>query len=186
MESRLLGMLSAGIFVFLSTAPSAALVDNGGGLNYDTVLDITWAQPDAPRKWDDANTWASGLTLGGVSGWRLPYISVAAGAGPLTVPPVDCSMATEVACRDNELGYMFYQNLGGTLGQRILDSGDPDLALFPTLQSGVYWSGTEFTSFNAWTFLFNLGLQDPFGLKGFILYSWAVHSGNVVPVPVAV
>ncbi|MGB5298097.1 MAG: hypothetical protein WBN08_19130 [Thiogranum sp.] len=76
-KSRLLGSVSAGIFLFLSTATSAALVDNGGGLIYDDVLDITWAQPDVPRTWATANIWASGLTLGGVSGWRLPYISVA-------------------------------------------------------------------------------------------------------------
>ena len=89
-------------------APSAALVDNGGGLIYDTVLDITWAQPDDEgRMWIDANNWASGLTLGGVSGWRLPYISVAAGAGPFSGMPVLCNEVSELACRDNELGYMF-------------------------------------------------------------------------------
>jgi len=56
MKSRLWGAVSASIFVFLSTTTSAALVDNGGGLIYDTALDITWAQPDASRTWDNANT----------------------------------------------------------------------------------------------------------------------------------
>jgi len=79
MKARLLGAMCATIFSFISIPSHAALVDNGGGLIYDDVLDITWAQPDAQRIWDDANTWAAGLTLGGVSGWRLPYISVAAG-----------------------------------------------------------------------------------------------------------
>ena len=186
MKSRLLGAVCASIIVFLSTAPSAALVDNGGGLIYDTVLDITWAQPDTYRDWDAANTWAAGLTLGGVSGWRLPYISVAAGAGPFTGTPIDCNTATEVDCRDNELGYMFYQNLSGTFLQPILDSGDPDLALFPTLQSDWYWSGTEFDSIDAWDFSFFNGEQYS-GLKRFSYnYSWAVHAGNVVPVPAAV
>jgi hypothetical protein len=139
------------------------------------------------RNWDDANTWAAGLTLGGVGDWRLPYISVAAGAGPFTGFPIDCNTATELACRDNELGYMFYQNLSGTSGQSILTSGDPDLALFPTLQSSFYWSGTEYGSGNAWFLLFGgggYGLDSRFGDH----YSWAVHSGNVsaVPVPAAV
>ena len=102
------GALSAGIFIFMSTATSAALIDNGGGLIYDDVLEITWAQPDASRTWDEASTWASGLMLGGANEWRLPYISVAAGAGPFTGTPIDCNTATELACRDNELGYMFY------------------------------------------------------------------------------
>jgi hypothetical protein len=188
MESRLLGALSASIFVFLSTAPSAALVDNGGGLIYDDVLDITWAQPDVSRTWDDSNAWASGLTLGGVSGWRLPYISVAAGAGPFNDSPVECDTATEVACRDNELGYMFYHNLSGTLGQSIPPNGDPDvLALFPTLQPVWYWSGTELGSVGDSGFAFNFGDQLSDGqVPNF--YSWAVHAGNVgaVPVPAAV
>jgi hypothetical protein len=186
-KSRLLGAMCASIISFISIPSHAALVDNSGGLIHDTVLDITWAQPDTVRTWDDANAWAAGLTLGGVSGWRLPYISVAAGAGPFTGSPVDCSTATELACRDNELGYMFYQNLSGTLNQSILTSGDPDLALFPTLQSSNYWSDTEFGSFYAWFFGFSFGGQG-IGSHDSGLYSWAVHAGNVgaVPVPAAV
>ena len=187
MKARLLCAMSAGIFMFLSTATPAALVDNGGGLIYDDKLDITWAQPDAQRNWDNANTWAAGLTLGGVSGWRLPYISVAAGAGPFTGTPVDCNTATESDCRDNELGYMFYQNLSGTFGQSILTSGDPDLvALFPTLQSRAYWSGTEISFSGAWVFNFNGGGQGIGPRNRLNFYSWAVHAGNVVPVPAAV
>ena len=65
MKAHLCPAIRAGIFLFLSTATSAALVDNGGGLIYDDVLDITWAQPDTLRRtWDGANTWAAGLTLG--------------------------------------------------------------------------------------------------------------------------
>ena len=177
-QKQLISALSAGILTFLSSTISAELIDNGEGLIYDTVLDITWAQPDALRTWNDANDWAAGLTLGGVSGWRLPYISVAAGAGPFTGTPVPCNIASEVACRDNELGYMFYYNLSGTLGQPILDSGDPDLALFPSLQSGGYWSGTEVDSVRAVLLFFNFGNQnDSFKSLGY--YSWAVHEGNV-------
>ena len=186
-KSHLIGALSAIMYLFLSTATPAALIDNGGGLIFDDVLNITWAQPDALRIWDDANTWAAGLTLGGATEWRLPYISVAAGAGPSTSNPVDCNTATELACRDNELGYMFYQNLSGTQGQSILDSGDPDLALFPTLVSNLYWSGTEFDSVSAWFFFFNAGFQGDDDKRGHHV-SWAVHAGNVsaVPVPAAV
>jgi hypothetical protein len=182
---RLLGAVCAFPFIIISMSSNAALIDNGGGLIYDDVLNITWAQPDAMRTWDEGNTWAAGLTLGGVSGWRLPYISVAAGAGPFTGSPVDCSTATEVACRDNEMGYMFYHNLGGTLGQSILTSGDPDLALFPTLQWGVYWTGTDKESIFAWDFHFGYGETSPGGAKGNDYFTWAVHSGNVVPIPPA-
>jgi len=190
-KSLLLGAACACILSLTSISSHAALVDNGGGLIYDDVLEITWAQPDTTfGNWDDANTWASGLTLGGVSGWRLPYISVEAGARPLTsnppIVPIDCRTATELVCRDNELGYMFYQNLSGTYGQPILTSGDPDLALFPSLLSDFYWSGTEFYSGIALVFGFGSGFQRN-DSENSIHYSWAVHSGNVgaVPVPAA-
>lgn len=178
------GAVCAILFSFFSMSSHAALVNNGGGLIYDDVLGITWAQPENTlRTWDDANTWAAGLTLGGVSGWRLPYVSVAAGAGPYTGSLVDCSTATEMACRDNELGYMFYQNLSGTAGNSILTSGDPDLALFPTLQSVSYWSGTAFNASAAYPFNFSVGSQGS-SQKSSGLYTWAVYAGNVSPIPI--
>lgn len=185
-KSRLLGAMCASIFSIITISPHAALINNGGGLIYDDKLNITWAQPDVIRTFGDANIWAAGLTLGGAAEWRLPYIGVAAGAGPFTGTPVDCSTATELVCRDNELGYMFYQNLSGTQGQPILASGDPDLALFPTLQLFAYWSGTEFDSSDAWAFAFGDQGSIDQGISDF--YSWAVHAGNVgaVPVPAAV
>ena len=107
--------LVAGLVVALSHVPipsHAELIDYGNGLIYDTVLDITWSQQatSAPMSWDDANDWAAGLRLGGVGGWRLPYISVAEGAGPRTegCPDIDCSRSTEDECRDIVIGYMFY------------------------------------------------------------------------------
>jgi hypothetical protein len=87
----------------------AVLIDNGDGLIYDDVLKITWSQPDAMRTREDANAWAAGLTLGGVSDWRLPDPS-----------GVGCDFVTEVNCHDNEMGYMFFYNLSGTRGQSIL------------------------------------------------------------------
>ena len=49
MKSRLLGAVCAVLFTFTTLSANAALVDNGGGLIYDDVLEITWAQPDAFR-----------------------------------------------------------------------------------------------------------------------------------------
>jgi len=184
-KSPLLGAVCAVLFTFTTLLANAALVDNGGGLIYDDVLDITWAQPDINRPWDEANTWASGLTLGGMSGWRLPYISVAAGAGPFSGMPVLCNEVSELACRDNELGYMFYYNLGGSFGVPIGNSLDPDLGLFPTLQSDDYWSGTELDFSYAWEYNFGGG-YDLYGPKDDEWRSWAVHAGDVVPVPAAV
>jgi hypothetical protein len=191
-EFTLLIAVFTGISSFISIPSHAALVDNGGGLIYDTVLDITWSQPDAMRTWHEAMAWASGLTLGGVSGWRLPYISVAAGVGPLPEEhpalPIDCSTATEFACRDNEMGYMFFHNLSGSYGQSILESEDPDLDLFPTLREKAYWSRTEVDTWRVWGFNFGYGSQgvgEKYPDNGFnITTSWAVHSGDIHPIPI--
>ena len=180
MKSNLLGVMWVFFFNVFTVPSHAELVDNGSGLIYDTILDITWAQPAERTTWDDAKTWAAELTLGGVSGWRLPYISVAAGEGPSGMP-VDCKTATEFACRDNEMGYMFYYNLSGTFREPILESGDPDLVLFPTLQSGEYWSGTDnaYEPRTAWNYLFLSGASIGNVGKHGLLNTWVVHDGNV-------
>jgi len=127
--------------------------------------------------WDDANTWAANLVYRGFSDWRLPYASVSAGAGPTTTV-IDCSTVTELACRDNEMGYMFYHNLGGTLGSN--KTGNQTALGGVTLddiQNG-YWSGTEFDSSHAWGFSFGFGTQPPAD-TGIGLVAWAVRSGDV-------
>lgn len=48
----------------------AILIDRGGGLIYDNVLNITWTQTagdGVTRDWADANTWAADLVFGGFS-----------------------------------------------------------------------------------------------------------------------
>ena len=196
LKSLLYGAVCAFVFSFISMPSHAELVGNPGGLIYDTVLDITWAQPDVSpeglllRDWDEAKTWASELTLGGVSGWRLPYLSRTTGDSGELIAPADCSFASEVECRDNELGYMFYRNLGGTEGQPITESDDPDLELFQdeiglTILPQKYWSGSDGAGTKAWTFRFQDGSQG-LDFETTNYYSWAVHDGNVVPIPGAV
>lgn len=182
-------VISASFSWFLSTATPAALIDNGGGLFYDDVLKITWSQPGLLKDWTTANADVAALTTGGVSGWRLPYMSVAAGAGSVS-SVIDCSSpsTTEAACRDNELGYMLYHNLGGTGSS----------SLFPTLMTydptrmvtGYYWSETKLsTNTNiAWIFTFSDGtLEGGDTTTTFPYYVWAVYDGNIsaVPVPAA-
>ena len=105
---------------------SAILLDRGPDMVYDDVLDITWtrqAGDGVSRGVGDAEVWAFGLALGGFDDWRLPFASVAAGFGPtgntLTngFPCSGAGGADEVACRDNEMAYMFYYNLDGNQNQ---------------------------------------------------------------------
>jgi hypothetical protein len=141
----------------LSGAAKATLVDRGGGLIYDTVLNITWLGDANYAKtsnynvygeltWGEAVTWADQLVYGAYDDWRLPSMSVVAGLPTgAAASVVDCNIAGEPACRDNELGYMFYHNMGAASGSSILDGSNTDnLALFLNLSSRNYWSGTEF------------------------------------------
>lgn len=197
--SRVMPRLAQLFFILavgFSGGASALLIDRGNGLIFDDVLDITWVQDanlcltlnncvngDAfgNMTWQDANTWAANLVYQGFSDWRLPYASVTAAAGPTTTA-VDCSTATELACRDNEMGYMFYHNLGGTLGSsKIGNQTAVGGVTLDDIQNG-YWSGTEFDSSHAWGFSFGFGTQPPAD-KSFGLVAWAVRPGDVAAVP---
>jgi hypothetical protein len=110
--------------IALSGAAQATLIDRGGGLIYDNVLNLTWLQDanyaqtsgydaDGLMNWADANAWAAGLIYGGYSDWRLP-----------TVAPIGASFdyatsnngTTDVGygntSPNSEMAYMYYVNLG--------------------------------------------------------------------------
>lgn len=188
-------VLGVTLFLGLPLAAHAALVDRGGGLIYDTDLNITWLSNadaavgsafddgtntnDGSMSWASAVAWSASLTTGGVSGWRLPSTGV---------PDATCSDSTRaygLSCTGSEMGHLFYVELGGTPNTTILTSGDPVLlALFSNIQ-GTYWSGTTEPGFpdHAMTFTFTLGNQsDAFKTTNFV-HGWAVHDGDVAVVP---
>ena len=167
---------------------------DGGTAAYDTVLDITWttnAGLSGPHSWDDQVAWANNLDYLGFADWRLASISVSAGLPTGLLPPtmasfdsVDCNQVTEMDCQNNELGYMFYYNLGGALSDYIFGDqvvGDVMLSIIQY----YYWSGTEADSHYAWRFGFLGGVSD-LNVKTFPgdrVYGWAVRDGDVVPEP---
>ena len=222
--------LSTIAVALLSSAANATLIDRGGGMIYDTVLNVTWLQnanyaatelSDARRdaiiaevgsvaghslttsdflksgssytgrmRWWGGMAWAQALDFGGFSDWRLPYASVSAGAGPITtlINGQSCSgvPAGESACRNDEMAYMFYYNLGGTflsseMGNQTALSG----AVLTDIQR-LYWSATVFDATRAWDFNFLNGVQDGGGGMTTELWAWAVRDGDVgatVPEP---
>ena len=174
----------------LPGAAGAALIDRGGGLIYDDVLDITWLQDanyaetsgfaaanavdngtsatdnifsDGRMGWDAAVAWADGLVFGGFDDWRLPSADV---NGDDTV--INCFPGGVAGCADNEMGHLFWED-GITAATPIP---------FFNVQSNLYWSGSEFAPNPslAWNFLFDLGLQGA-GVKGLELFAWAVRPG---------
>ena len=170
-------ILMACLLVGLSGAANATLIDRGNGLIYDDVLDVTWLQ-DAGMggnlTWDEANTWADTLVFEGYDDWRLPSMDLN-GDGVI----VDCSSAIEAACQDNELGYMFYYSLMGSLGDDLTGNQ----GLIENLQF-FHWSGTEFAPNPglAWGFRFRNGDQN-LDLQGFNRAAWAVRPGDVLAAP---
>jgi hypothetical protein len=177
------------IILVFSSMSWAALTDRGGGMIYDSDLNITWLQDtnyaqtsgydaDGRMNWNAAKTWAADLVYGGYSDWRLPTTPDAGGQfffGWDGVQPYGYNYGYNMTT--SEMGYMFYVNLGdvglyptnfngsnartaGTFG--LLNEG-PFLN-FPALTTGIpYWSDTQ--SLNdpttAWYFDFYFGNLNP-------------------------
>ncbi len=178
------GSLSLGVSSTAQAALVGVLPATVGGTDYqayyDTGLDITWAANAniiGADTWANQNAWAAGLTIGGVSGWRLP-----------TTLNLDASCDTPskskgLNCTGSEMGHLF--NVEGISG------ANP--GPFTNVQSDFYWSGTEYVPnpYNAWLFTFDSGFQsasDKLNVSFHSHLAWAVHPGNVsaVPVPAAV
>jgi hypothetical protein len=124
-------MLAAALCISAAPATQAALIDRGGGLIYDTVLDITWLQdanyartsgfdPDGRMSFSVANTWAANLSyydsVRGVhwNDWRLPTLSPVTGPSFNTLFSYDGSTDNgyNINSPHSELAYMYYVTLG--------------------------------------------------------------------------
>ena len=159
--------------VLVSANANAGLIDRGGGLIYDDVLNITWLQNadlfgtgSTAQSWDDAVSLVSGLNFAGLNDWRLP-----------TTPGTGIGFLYE-----GELGNLYYSTLGNVAGDTSLNT-DP----FFNVQNGRYWLGTESSVDSAFAFFIaeaggNTGLQDT-DLKTNGNNIWAVRDGDVLPVP---
>lgn len=124
----------------------AALVDRGGGMLYDTVLDITWLadanyartsgyDADGRMTLAEAFNWVDNLVYGGFSDWRLPSIS-RDHPGGVNVVSYDGStdFGYNITSLSSELSYMYYVNLG------LFGEYNPDGT--PRSDWGVFGNGT--------------------------------------------
>jgi len=149
---RILLVLAGAFALGTSGAASAALIDRGGGLIYDDVLDITWLQDanyaqtsgfdaDGLMTWADAVAWADTLVFGGFDDWRLPTLSPIDGStfdrdfsnnattdrgfAKTTTDGSDGGWRDGAGAPVSEMGHMFYVNLGnlGSCTPNDADSG---------------------------------------------------------------
>lgn len=177
-RSALIALLT--LLLGFSSSAHAALIDNGGGLIYDTDRDITWYVPSlGPMTWGQTVSWAAGLSVSNanvsnVTGWRLPSALNQDGTGP----------CAGYNCLGSEMGHLYYTELGNAPQQPLGNRGP-----FTNLQEGNYWTALEWASFqgNAWAFGFEFGLQG-FADKNLDDYYFAVavHDGNVGESPFSV
>ncbi len=182
----------------VSSASNAALVDRGGGLIYDTDLNITWLadanyaktsgyDADGIMSWSEARIWAGNLSYGGYTDWRLP----------ITVQPdANCALTDGngqtygMNCTGGEMGHLFYNELGGVSGTPIGMAHNANYDLFANIGiqvSGSYWYDTEYepNTVAAWGLSFWGGAQGTYQKEVFVqTLAWAVRSGDVATVPV--
>lgn len=123
------GMLASGA----AQASIATLQDRGGGMIYDSYLNITWLQDanyaktsgydaDGIMNWSAATTWAANLVYGGYSDWRLPFVTDTGTAGcDFAFSGTDCGYNVQTdsgmpvvigGTVYSELAYMWYVTLG--------------------------------------------------------------------------
>ena len=71
-------MIAVCMMICIATNANADLIDRGGGLIYDTDLNITWMQDTNPTymTWQNAMAWASALEYQGYDDWRLPSMTI--------------------------------------------------------------------------------------------------------------
>lgn len=196
MKSHLFGAMCAVLFTFTTQSATAAffgrLPTTPGGMDfqayYDDQLDITWtadATINGQDTWDNQVAWADGFTIDGIGGWRLPNMDIN-GDGMIVACQTSPGPPTpQSECLDNEYGHLFHYGDDTTLGSGVR----PNTPFpFSNLPISVFWSGTEDASDsnNANVILFNSVGSQGVGVKELNHFAWAVHDGDVVPVPAAV
>jgi len=168
------------------TTAQAELFNRGGGMIYDSDLDVTWLQDwnqaktsnydsDGFMTWSQANNWAEQLDFGGHTDWRLPnrYIP-------------NMTQCNGSGC-SGELYHLWIDELGNPGGSLNVDQRNKGefLNLYLAQNPQKYWSSTEgeWSSSHAYYFAFLPGWYGSTA-KTIEQGAVAVRSGDVLqPVP---
>jgi len=211
---RKLGLWAgAAVLVLASGGAQAELFDRGGGMIYDSTLNLTWLadvnyaktsgyaaahaggstsngtyiEPGGQMGWHAAQTWADGLVYGGFEDWRLP-----------TINPNDssCTSLGAYGCSGGEISHLFVVDLGEKAFEPVYQqTGDTpqqiaNQALFLNLGkdgNGVltFWTGNNYNGNPNLAYYFSAyQAGQNFQSANFGgAYAMAVRVGDVAAVP---
>jgi hypothetical protein len=163
----------------LAVSAQADLIPVGGGMIYDSDLDITWLQ-DANYAGSimdpgSAVAWADALEYQGYTDWRLPSSLEQNGSDPV-----------EGYNADSEMGHLYYVTLGNSAGGPLVNSGPfTNLGPFGAEDPSAWWSETigppPWSLHCAFDFATGYQMTSPGLLGGG--YAWAVRDGYSTPIP---
>lgn len=193
-------MTALAVAVALSGTAQAALFDRGGGLIYDSDLNVTWLQDanyaktsgydtDGLMDWSQATTWAANLSYYDnvrnvtYTDWRLPTTTDTGAPGyQYSYNGTDGGYNNSAT---SEMSHLYYTELGNlgyysTTGAWQTGYGLVNKGSFVNFQSDFYWSGTTYAPNPsvAWVFRTYNGYQGWNG-KGGSLYALAVRPGDI-------
>lgn len=175
--------------------------DNGFEAYYDTALDLTWLadgnhalssgyDADGLMTWDQSMSWAQGLSVNGVGGWRLPtMVDTGASGCNWSFGGTDCGYNIDAS--HSELAHMYQVTLGNLSAYSPDGVFQPDFPIkntgpFKNVQITGYWTNVAYgpdDSF-AWRYGgFDEGAYQSEYSKDRVLYALAVRSGDVAAVP---
>jgi hypothetical protein len=191
---RIKNAVVASLMALTFANAQAELFDRGGGLIYDSDLNVTWM---ANVNLAESNTFGvSGIASNGLMSWNTAesFLATMNGTGYLgfadwRLPSSD--LCWGYGCAGSEMGHLFYTELGGRAGSRITDvHDDVSFNLFSNFQPiingpttvGHFWLGNNMGNGNAGFFSYD-GRQGGDGLSS-SHYVLAVRDGDVAaPIP---
>jgi hypothetical protein len=146
---------------------------------YDDDLNISWLADanygGGTMLWPAAQAWAAGLSISGITGWRLPK-AIFPDAGCSRQFLVASGEADGSGCTKSEMAHLYSVESISTA------SPGPFSNIQTGGNNGVYWAETlispDLGGGGAWAFRFTNGQQtgDNFFGQNF---AWAVHDGDV-------
>lgn len=154
-------------------------------------------------QWEEARSWARGMSVGGFSDWRLPKIEAFDDQGNDLLDDTYSYSGTDygynVDVNNSEFAYMYYIHLknvgefdesgnttGGPFNSSFIDAETGRSMSFKNLsRDTAFWSRSEWSKDpeRIWTFSFQTGDQHTIAGKSEPRLAWLVRDGDVFAVP---